>query len=136
GTLRDFGFAKSPEAAFAVWGRSHVVERLVRAIRVHRPDALMPSFLDVPGQHGHHRAVTQATIEAFHRAGDAAAFPAHAAESLAPWQPAKLYLPAWSGGGGTYDDAEPPPRATLTVEAGPPRPPPRPPHAPIAPHRP
>ena len=59
----------------------------------------MPTFLDVPGQHGHHRAVTQATIEAFHRAGDKAAFPAHETEGLAPWQPAKLYLPAWSGGG-------------------------------------
>src|SRR6185369_6070997 len=69
-------------------------------------------------QHGHHRAVTQATIEAFDRAGDQAAFPAHAAAGLAPWQPAKLYLPAWSGAGTTYDDDAPPPRATLTVETG------------------
>lgn len=118
GPIRDFGFAKSPEAAFAVWGRERVAERLVRAIRVHRPDAIMPSFLDVPGQHGHHRAVTQATIDAFHCAGDRASFPAHATEGIAPWQPAKLYLPAWSGAGSTYDDDAPPPRTTLTIEAG------------------
>jgi LmbE family N-acetylglucosaminyl deacetylase len=118
GSLRDFRFSKSPEETLARWGGERLAERLVRAIRMHRPDAIMPSFLDVPGQHGHHRAVTRATIAAFRQAGDPAVFREHARDGLAPWQPAKLYLPSWSGAGQSYDDTEPPPPATLTIEVG------------------
>ena len=41
-----------------------------RSIRTARPDVLCPTFLDVPGQHGHHRAITRATIAAFDLAAD------------------------------------------------------------------
>jgi LmbE family N-acetylglucosaminyl deacetylase len=118
GPVRDFRFSKSPEETLARWGAELLAERLVRAIRTHRPDAIMPTYLDVPGQHGHHRAVTRATIAAFRQAGDPQAFPQHAGEGLMPWQPAKLYLPAWSGASQSYDDTEQPPPATLTLEVG------------------
>lgn len=118
GPVRDFRFSKSPEETFARWGAQRLSERLVRAIRMHRPDVIMPTYLDVPGQHGHHRAVTRATIAAFRQAGDPAMFSEHAKDGLAPWQPAKLYLPAWSGAGQSYDDTEQPPPATLTLEVG------------------
>ena len=36
---------------------------------------------------------------------------------MSPWQVAKYYLPAWSGGGDTYDDEVPPPDATVVVDA-------------------
>src|SRR5690606_12657833 len=94
-----------------------IVERLVRAYRAERPDIVIPTFLDVPGQHGHHRAMTEAAEEAVRLAADPAAFPEHMAEGLSPWQVGKFYLPAWSGGGGTYDDELPPPNATVTVSA-------------------
>jgi len=118
GAIFDFGLSKSAEETFGYWGRERTVERLVRVIRSFRPDVLAPTFLDVPGQHGHHRAVTQATEEAFRLAADPQAFPEHARDGLAPWQAAKLYLPAWSGAGGAYDDTEPPPNATITVPVG------------------
>lgn len=112
-SIVDFGFAKTAEATFARWDRARVVQRLVAVIRAERPDIVWPTFLDVPGQHGHHRAVTQATIEAVRLAADPD-WPARGAEA---WQVAKLYLPAWSGGGGTYDDALPPPNASVVYDA-------------------
>ncbi|MBI1779365.1 MAG: PIG-L family deacetylase [Proteobacteria bacterium] len=116
--LSDFGFAKTPEATTAIWGEDRLLERLVEAIRRSRPDIVSPTFLDVPGQHGHHRAVTRATFKAFEAAADPARFPEQIEAGLRPWRIAKLYLPAYSGAGATYDDAEPPPPATLTVDVG------------------
>lgn len=116
-SIFDFGFSKSGEDTLARWGRDRVLERMVRIIRSERPDMVCPTFLDVPGQHGHHRAMTQAAAEAVVLAGDPAAFPDQAAEGLAPWQVKKFYLPAWAGTGNSYDDAEPPPPETVRVDA-------------------
>ncbi|PJF10430.1 PIG-L family deacetylase [Pseudorhodobacter sp. MZDSW-24AT] len=115
--VHDFGFSKDGDATFARWGEARIVERLVRAYRTERPDVVIPTFLDVPGQHGHHRAMTRAAETALRLAADPAAHPEHAAEGLLPWTVAKYYLPAWSGAGGTYDDEVPPPPATLTLHA-------------------
>lgn len=114
----DFRFSKSGEETLARWGHERVLERLVRVLRTERPDCVCPTFLDVPGQHGHHRAMTRIAREAFDLAGDPAAFPAHAAGGLAPWSAGKFYLPAWSGAGDSYDDTEPPPPATLALDVG------------------
>ncbi|HEX2552578.1 MAG TPA: PIG-L family deacetylase [Microvirga sp.] len=114
--VQDFGFSKSGEDTLARWGEARILERLVRAYRSERPDIVAPTFLDVPGQHGHHRAMTRAAIQAFALAADPDAFPEHRAEGLAPWQAAKLYLPAWSGAGTAYDDEDPPPPETVAVE--------------------
>lgn len=110
--ILDFGFSKSGTETLGRWGRERTLRRLVEIVRTERPDIICPTFLDVPGQHGHHRAMT----ELAHAAMDAAADPDFAADP-APWQVTKLYLPAWGGGGGSYDDEVPPPPATLTVEA-------------------
>ncbi|GGF36737.1 PIG-L domain-containing protein [Youhaiella tibetensis] len=115
--VHDFGFSKSGEDTLGRWGRERTLERLVRAYRTERPDIVIPTFLDVPGQHGHHRAMTEAAEAALELAADPEAFPEHFEEGLSPWTVAKYYLPAWSGGGGTYDDEVPPPPATLIVEA-------------------
>ena len=115
--VHDFGFSKDGDQTFTRWGEQRTVERLVRAYRSERPDIVIPTFLDVPGQHGHHRAMTRAAETAIRLAADPEAFPEHFAEGMSPWQVAKYYLPAWSGGGDTYDDEVPPPDATVTVEA-------------------
>ena len=116
--VHDFGFSKSGPDTLARWGEERTIERLVRAYRQFRPDIVIPTFLDVPGQHGHHRAMTQAAETALALAADPAAFPEHAAEGLLPWRVAKYYLPAWSGGGnGYYDDEVPPPPATTRIVA-------------------
>ncbi len=115
--VHDFGFSKDGDRTFDRWGEERIVERLVRAYRSERPDIVIPTFLDVPGQHGHHRAMTRAAERAIALAADNQAFPEHFAQGLKPWQVTKYYLPAWSGGGDTYDDEVPPPETTLTVRA-------------------
>ncbi len=109
----DFGFSKSGEETLAHWGRERTLARLTHIVRTERPDILCPTFLDVPGQHGHHRAMTEMAHAVFERAAD----PAYTGSDLEPWQIGKLYLPAWSGAGQSYDDDLPPPPATLTIKA-------------------
>lgn len=113
--VHDFGFSKSGEDTLNRWGRARLLERMVRAYRQERPDIVLPTFLDVPGQHGHHRAMTWAAEEALALAADPAAFPEHLAEGLSPWQVKKFYLPAISGASSAYDDEVPPPPVTLTL---------------------
>jgi len=115
--VHDFGFSKNGKDTLARWGKERLLERLVRAYRRERPDIVIPTFLDVPGQHGHHRAMTEAAETAIALAADPDVFPEHAKAGLTPWRVAKYYLPAWSGGGGTYDDEVPPPNTTVTVMA-------------------
>lgn len=111
--IRDFGFSKSGVETLQHWGHEHTLRRFVEIIRDERPDILCPTFLDVPGQHGHHRAMTAAAHDVMALAADTGFD-----TGQAPWQIAKLYLPAWSGAGQAYDDDLPPPAKTLTVHGG------------------
>ncbi|HWJ87440.1 MAG TPA: PIG-L family deacetylase [Pelagibacterium sp.] len=116
-SVHDFGFSKNGEDTLARWGHDVIVERLVRAYRSERPDMVIPTFLDVPGQHGHHRAMTMAAREAIALAADPNAYTEHFDEGLTPWKVSKFYLPAWSGGGDHYDDEVPPPNETVRISA-------------------
>ncbi|MEZ5766988.1 MAG: PIG-L family deacetylase [Paracoccaceae bacterium] len=109
--ITDFGFSKSGVETLGKWGHARTLARFVEIVRTERPDILVPTFLDVPGQHGHHRAMTQAAHEVMAAAADP-----EFASNLPPWQVAKLYLPATSGAGQAYDDDLPPPPATLTID--------------------
>lgn len=108
----DFGFSKLGTETMEKWTRERVLSRFVDIIRMERPDIICPTFLDIPGQHGHHRAMTEAAHEVF----DLAADPSFEGGGHEVWQVSKLYLPAWSGAGGAYDDEVPPPPATVTVD--------------------
>ncbi|SHJ25452.1 PIG-L family deacetylase [Wenxinia saemankumensis] len=114
--MRDFGFSKDPNATIDQWGRERTLERMVLGIRMHRPDAIMTPFLDVGGQHGHHRAVNVATFEAVEMAADPEAYPDQLTGDITVWNVPKVYQPAYGGGGGVYDDETPPPPATLVVQ--------------------
>ena len=70
--MTDFGFSKSGEETLAKWGRARTLARFVQILRREKPDVICPTFLDVPGQHGHHRAMTQAAHEAMALAADPA----------------------------------------------------------------
>lgn len=109
-SITDFGFSKSGEETLDRWGRERTLVRFAEIIRTEKPDIICPTFLDVPGQHGHHRAMTEAAFQAIDLAADTAL-----SSNLPPWQVQKLYLPAWSGAGQSYDDDLPPPPPTLTV---------------------
>jgi len=111
--ITDFGFSKSGAETLARWGRERTLARFVQILRRERPDIICPTFLDVPGQHGHHRAMT----EAAHLVMDHAADPGFQGCDLPVWQVKKLMLPAWSGAGQAYDDDLPPPPATTLVKA-------------------
>lgn len=116
--IADFRFSKSGEETLARWGYERTLQRMIRIIRIEKPDAICPTFLDTPGQHGHHRAMTRIAREAFDLAGDVTIFPEQIAAGLKPWSVAKFYLPAWSGAGASYDDEEPPPNPTLHFDVG------------------
>lgn len=115
-SIFDFGFSKSGVETLANWDHERTLERFVRILRQERPDIVCPTFLDVPGQHGHHRAMTQAAHEAVVLAADPAKYPQHLQDGLSAWQVKKLYLPAWSGAGDAYDDDLPPPPATVEID--------------------
>jgi LmbE family N-acetylglucosaminyl deacetylase len=110
-SILDFGLSKTGTETMGIWGRARTLARLVAVVRAEKPDILVPTFLDVGGQHGHHRAMTEAAQLVF----DLAADPGYGGSALAPWTVSKLYLPAWGGGGGAYDDEVPPPAATVVV---------------------
>ncbi|WP_052726347.1 PIG-L family deacetylase [Devosia epidermidihirudinis] len=116
-SVHDFGFSKDPNATIDRWGRDRVIERMTWAFRYYRPDVIMNCFLDVGGQHGHHRAANVATFVTAELSGNAEEFPEQIARGLKPWTVPKIYLPAYGGGGGVYDDETPPPPTTLTVRA-------------------
>ena len=112
--ISDFGFSKSGEETLEHWGEERVLKRFVQILRRERPDIVCPTFLDVPGQHGHHRAMTRSAFRVVELAADPAAFPEL---GLDIWQVKKVYLPAWSGAGDAYDDDEAPPPETTRVDA-------------------
>ena len=108
--IRDFGLSKSRSETLAKWGCDRTLARLVEIVRTERPDIICPTFLDVPGQHGHHRAITRVATLVMSAAADAT-YPSN----RAPWRISKCYLPSWSGAGRSYDDDEKPPASTLIV---------------------
>ena len=110
-SIHDFGFSKSGDETLGRWGHDRTLARFVDIVRTEKPDIICPTFLDVPGQHGHHRAMTETAHQVMQAAADPE-FPSN----RAPWQVKKLYLPAWSGAGQSYDDDLPPPPATLVVD--------------------
>ena len=107
--IYDFGFSKSPEETLEKWGEDVTYERLIRFIRTYKPDIVMPSFRDVDSQHGHHRAISILSLQAFEDAADPAVFPEHFEEGLTPWQIKKVYLPA---------DSSSDPAKTASIEIG------------------
>ncbi|MFC1235671.1 PIG-L family deacetylase [Vibrio sp. F74] len=115
GSIRDFGFSKSKADTLKHWGEERLLESLVRSIRTIKPNVICPTFLDVEGQHGHHRAVTEATIKAYSLAAEKTAYPEHLVQGLDIWQANQLLLPAWGGGGTCYDDQTPPPSMDFTL---------------------
>jgi LmbE family N-acetylglucosaminyl deacetylase len=95
----DFGYTESVRATLAKWGHEESLRRLVRLVRILRPDVVCtmdPS--PVGGQHGHHQAAGRLATEAFEAAADPDRFLELARdEGLPPWRIRKLY---WSSFGG------------------------------------
>jgi len=97
--LPEFGFSKTRDETFAIWGYDTALERMVRTIRETRPDVIITHH-GPTGGHGHHQAIGQIVQDAFDKSADPNVFPEHLKEGLKPWQPARLYLRNFSGGQG------------------------------------
>lgn len=107
--IYDFGFSKSPEETLQKWGEELTYERFIRFIRTYKPDIVMPSFRNVDSQHGHHRAISILSLQAFEDAANPNIFPEHLQEGLTPWQIKKVYLPT---------DSSSNPKKSTSIEIG------------------
>jgi len=90
----DWAYTESATATFRKWGKEQTLERLVRLVRVLRPEVMVTmNPAPTPGQHGHHQAAAILATEAFSAAADPRRFPLQLTrEGLTAWQPRKLYF--------------------------------------------
>ncbi len=98
--LPEFGYSKSIEETFDIWGKDVAMERMVRVIRETRPHVIITNHGRMQ-DHGHHQAIGLIVQEAFDLAGDPEKFPEHLRAGLEPWQPLRLYIRDFRGGEGT-----------------------------------
>lgn len=87
----DFGYSKSPDEAFAIWGYNEILADVVWAIRKFRPDVIITRFPTTgEGGHGHHTASAILASEAFDAAADEKKFPEQFALGVGPWKAKRL----------------------------------------------
>jgi LmbE family N-acetylglucosaminyl deacetylase len=111
--LKDFGFSKSADEAFRVWGHDEALRRMVLQIRKLRPDVIITNHNTTNG-HGHHQATGRLELEAFDAAADPARFPEQLKDGVTTWQVQRLFLrlgfgnqlPGQNGGTVTIDPNE------------------------------
>ncbi len=90
--VTDFGFSKRMDETIEHWGKDVVLNDVVHAIRLYRPDVILSRFHGKPRDgHGNHQAAGLLSAEAFKAAADPNAFPEHFKEGLRPWQVKKFY---------------------------------------------
>lgn len=87
----DFGFSKSADETFSIWGKQEILSDVVRVYRHYQPDVIITRFPpDERAGHGHHTASAILAQEAFDVSGKADQFPSLAKE-FGTWQPTVLY---------------------------------------------
>ncbi|HEX3279972.1 MAG TPA: PIG-L family deacetylase, partial [Pyrinomonadaceae bacterium] len=89
--LKDFGFSKSADEAFRIWGHDEALRRMVLKIRELRPDVIITNHSVANHDHGHHQATARLVVEAFDAAADATSFPEQLV-GLKPWQVQRLFV--------------------------------------------
>ena len=89
--FRDFGFSKSAEETFRIWGgERELLRRLVLQIRRLRPDAIITNH-DTTSGHGNHQATGRMILQAFDAAADPKQFPEQLKE-VSIWQAQRLFV--------------------------------------------
>ncbi len=106
--MRDFGYSKSADETFAIWGRDESLADVVRVIRTFQPDVIVTRFDETPPNHGHHTASAILAREAFDAAADPTRF---TEQGLSPWKAIRLLhnVSTWRG---------PPPPDALPLDVG------------------
>ncbi len=93
--LKDFGFSKSADEAFRIWGHDEALRRMVLKIRELRPDVIITNH-DTTTGHGHHQATGRLILEAFDAAADPKRFPEQLG-GLTTWQAQRLFVRIFGG---------------------------------------
>lgn len=88
--LKDFGFSKSAEEAFRIWGHDEALRRMVLQIRTLQPDVIITNH-DTTGGHGHHQATGRLVLEAFDASADPKRFPEQL-KTTNVWQAKRLFV--------------------------------------------
>jgi LmbE family N-acetylglucosaminyl deacetylase len=90
--MKDFGFSKSADEAFKVWGHDEALRRMVLQIRKLRPDVIITNHSVTSNDHGHHQATARLELEAFDAAADPKRFPEQLKDGLTVWQVQRLFV--------------------------------------------
>jgi LmbE family N-acetylglucosaminyl deacetylase len=88
--FKDFGFSKSAEEAFRIWGEKEILRRMVLQIRLLRPDVIITNH-DTTSGHGHHQATGRTVLVAVDAAADPQQFPEQLAQA-GTWQVKRLFV--------------------------------------------
>src|SRR4051812_22288710 len=102
--LKDFGFSKSADEAFRMWGHDEALRRMVLKIRELRPDVIITNH-DTTSGHGHHQATGRLLLEAFDVAADPRKFPEQLKGDVTPWQVKRVYVRGFGRGQAPQTDA-------------------------------
>lgn len=94
--LKDFGYSKSADEAFRVWGHDEALRRMVLKIRELRPDVIITNHSVANHDHGHHQATARLILEAFDAAADPKRFPEQLGQ-LKSWQAQRLFVRIFGG---------------------------------------
>ncbi|MEK6410600.1 MAG: PIG-L family deacetylase [Acidobacteriota bacterium] len=98
--LRDIGYSKSADEALSIWGHDEGLRRMVRAIRLLRPDVIITNHHSRSGE-GVEQAVTRLALEAFTAAGQTKLAPEAGSEA---WQVRRFFRRTDDSGEGVKID--------------------------------
>lgn len=87
----DFGFSKSADETFRIWGKEAILSDVVLVYRQYQPDVIITRFPpDERAGHGHHTASAMLAQEAFDVALQADRY-ADQLKNVSVWQPKRLF---------------------------------------------
>ena len=87
----DFGFSKTSDETFKIWGKEQILADAVWVIRKFKPDVIITRFPeDTRAGHGHHAASAIIAKEAFVAAADAKRFPEQLKQGVSVWQAKRI----------------------------------------------
>jgi LmbE family N-acetylglucosaminyl deacetylase len=95
----DFGFSKTSEETFKIWGKEQILADVVWVIRNFKPDVIITRFPeDSRAGHGHHAASAILAREAFAAAADPKRFPEQL-NFVKVWQAKRIVWNTFNFGG-------------------------------------
>lgn len=111
----DFGYSKSAEEAFTIWGREAVLSDAIKVLRKFQPDVIITRFPpDERAGHGHHTASAIVAAEAFALAAKPDVFPQQVTE-FGTWQVKRLYTNTGRWWNRSVNEATP---GVITLDVG------------------